>query len=220
MSKELFNNGWRYVYKSIERKIQTAVPVQIHLPHDAAISLDCDKNAGGSYNKGYYPDSHVLYAKKFFCDIEEKENILTLQFDGVYSRAKVYVNGAFAGQCFDGYSRFYVELNPYLIYGKENEIVVEAFSDNDSRWYTGTGIYRDVYLLRQRLIHYQIDSVKIKTISVDSKMAILDVNRIIRNRDYQKHVIESVIIITGQDGKKYIDKRLVTVQGQEIAEIS
>ena len=72
-----------------------------------------------------------------------------LEFDGVYRDAMVYVNGNLAGQRAFGYSRFVVRIDPFLVFGAENEIRVECRTHLDSRWYAGAGIYRDVHLDRE-----------------------------------------------------------------------
>ena len=72
---------------------------------------------------------------------------ILLEFDGVYRDAAVFVNGNLAGQRAFGYSRFFVQIDPYLHFGADNEIRVECRTHLDSRWYTGAGIYRDVHLV-------------------------------------------------------------------------
>src|SRR5690625_6599578 len=72
---------------------------------------------------------------------------MTLEFEGVYMNAMVYINNDFAGQHPYGYSNFYIKADRFLKYGEENEIKVVARTADDSRWYTGIGIYRDTKIM-------------------------------------------------------------------------
>ena len=97
---------------------------------------------------GYWPGGLYTYTKKLHAPEEWRDKTAILEFEGVYMTAMVYVNGNLAATNLHGYSNFYVVLDKYLEYGQENEIKVVAdnASEKNSRWYSGSGIYRkDVY---------------------------------------------------------------------------
>ena len=116
------------------------------------ISLPCSED--GDRRKGFYPNVFVLYSKELYVEPEWKGEYIVLQFDGVYKNSKVFVNGVYAGGNRCGYDRFFVEIHALLKYGAKNLISVEADTSCDSRWYSGAGIYRNVYLLRSGKIHF------------------------------------------------------------------
>lgn len=101
--------------------------------------------------------------------IKWKDKHIELQFEGVYRNSEVYLNGLKVGGCKYGYSPFFVTLDDHLNYGEENEIKVVADNseDPDSRWYSGGGIYRSVWLWMGEREYIRPEGVKIKTISYD-----------------------------------------------------
>ena len=134
----LWNENWSFlktaagtIYEEAVKRKQEFVPVDI--PHDWLIydSLNL------------YEDSTGWYLKRFLYEETEKRAFLT--FEGIYMDSTVYVNGQKAGEWKYGYSTFTLEITDYLQKG-ENEILVSAcFLSPNSRWYSGAGIYRDVW---------------------------------------------------------------------------
>ena len=134
----LWNENWSFlktaagtIYEEAVKRKQEFAPVDI--PHDWLIydSLNL------------YEDSTGWYLKRFLYEETEKRAFLT--FEGIYMDSTVYVNGQKAGEWKYGYSTFTLEITDYLQKG-ENEILVSAcFLSPNSRWYSGAGIYRDVW---------------------------------------------------------------------------
>lgn len=139
----LWNENWSFlktaagtIYEEAVKRKQEFVPVDI--PHDWLIydSLNL------------YEDSTGWYLKRFLYEETEKRAFLT--FEGIYMDSTVYVNGQKAGEWKYGYSTFTLEITDYLQKG-ENEILVSAcFLSPNSRWYSGAGIYRDVWFSVKR----------------------------------------------------------------------
>ena len=96
---------------------------------------------------------------------------MRLQFEGVYRDAQVFVNDDFAGGEPYGYGEFLIELDPVLRYGASNMIKVECRARDDSRWYSGAGIFRPVHLWVQERTHLAIDGVWITTPEIDDQGA-------------------------------------------------
>ena len=92
--------------------------------------------------------------------------------------AMVYVNGTFAGKCPNGYVNFYVDITNFLNYDEENEIKVVVKTDMElcSRWYSGSGIYRDVNILIGNPLRIKEDGVKITTSSVSKEGSIINIS--------------------------------------------
>ena len=120
-----------------------------------------------------------------------------LKFEGVYMNAFVYVNGQLAAKSPFGYTTFYAPLNDFLKIGEENEIRVQvrAGAMTNSRWYSGAGIYRDVYLLESGLTHIVPEGVQIKTENADENYATLKTSVELENKTAapQNLVVETVI---------------------------
>ncbi len=151
--KTLFNDGWEFTkqplhttYEAIMEKQKEFEPVG--LPHDWLI-----------YQTGnLYEDSTGWYRKRFIWSKQEKE-LVFLRFDGIYMDSKVYVNGKMVREWKYGYSAFETEITENLVNG-ENEILVSAdFQAPNSRWYSGAGIYRNVWIRRTPVEHFVADGI-------------------------------------------------------------
>jgi beta-galactosidase/beta-glucuronidase len=151
MNKTLFNTGWSVrsgvpnPFGVIFGSEPEAVPVT--LPQDEMILEDRDPHVPSGNQSGYYPAQSYTYEKKFFVPQAWKAKQNTLEFEGVMAQAMVYLNGELIATNHYGYSQFYAQLNPRLRYGEENVLqVIARGAENQSRWYPGGGIYRDVWL--------------------------------------------------------------------------
>ncbi|MHA1369355.1 MAG: glycoside hydrolase family 2 TIM barrel-domain containing protein [Promethearchaeota archaeon] len=124
---------------------------------------------------GYLPQGIGWYRKHFFIP-DEPEKKIFIQFDGVYRESKVWLNGNFLGFRPYGYSSFWYDLTPFVNFGGENVIAVKVDNTGcSSRWYAGSGIYRNVYLITTRKIHFAHWGVYWTTPEVDEKRAKLNV---------------------------------------------
>lgn len=160
MRKE-FNDGWRF------RKAESNTYQKVCLPHDAMLSEKRTPDAGGKSASGYFPGGRYIYEKTFELGEEAAEKHITFEFEGVYKNAEVFINDRKAGgECY-GYLPFYVCGDDFLKVG-ENVIRVEA--DNsmqpDSRWYSGAGIYRPVWMHIQKKSYIEPEGIQIRTISI------------------------------------------------------
>ena len=152
MKRTSFNDNWIYKGETIS------------LPHDAMLHEQRDPNAACGSAGAFFPDGEYVYEKKFLKPAAEH---VLIQFEGVYKNAKVFVNGKEAGGAAYGYIPFFVSLDEYLVDG-ENTIRVEcAVKHPDSRWYSGAGIYRPVWLWTGPADSIEPESVRISTVSYD-----------------------------------------------------
>jgi beta-galactosidase len=182
MRRTAFNDGWqaRPKVNPFAEMAGAAVPWQpVRLPHDATIGRDRD--AAESAASGYFPGGVYEYRKTFAVPEEYRDRHAALDFEGVYRKAMVYVNGDLAGHWASGYTGFTVPLDAYLRYGAENEIRVECRAHQDSRWYAGAGIYRPVHLAVGGLVHIALDGVRVTTPDVDSGRAVTEIETVIEN---------------------------------------
>ena len=154
-----FNKGWEYAHLGEEDR------KAVELPHDAMLPEPCSPACPGGKNTGWVEGRDYVYEKTFRAEEAWKEGEAVLEFEGVYRNAKVYLNGEEAGGCRYGYSNFYVDLKPYLRFGQENAVRVEAFNADqpNSRWYSGAGIYRPVWLYLMPKEHILLNGIRIRT---------------------------------------------------------
>jgi hypothetical protein len=177
-----FNLGWEFRPKAnrfLEMGGRAQAFRSVTLPHDAMIEGERSPAAGGA--TGFFPGGVYEYRKTFAVPDDHRNKRVTLEFEGVYRDAMVYLNGAFAGQCPSGYSTFAVRADNFLKYGADNEIRVECRAHQDSRWYSGAGIHRSVNLIVGELVHIALDGVRVATPDVDAERAVVEVATIVEN---------------------------------------
>ena len=191
MNRESFNSGWLFGRGSgtaLERTISGAqTPVPVMLPHDAMIGRARDPQTPTGNATGYYPAETVHYTKEFEWD--DPSGAAYLEFEGVYHNATVYINGCLAAQHPNGYTAFTVDISPFLKPGKNIVKVLVRNGVPSSRWYTGTGIYRDVWLLRGSSVHISPNGVKIKVAESDEEAAALLIQTTLVNRGAQQQTL-------------------------------
>lgn len=158
MQKQDFNNGWTV-------KGKEGVTKKVTLPHDAQITETRHKDASDS-GHGYFPGGIYTYEKKFTPPKEWAGKKIILEFEGVYKNAVVSLNGKEIASHAYGYTGFFVRLKDIRI-GEENIITVVADNSKlpNSRWYTGSGIYRPVWLYVGDEKAIEPENVRISTVS-------------------------------------------------------
>ncbi len=191
MKRESFNNGWQFCKGSgtaLERTLNGAqTPVPVTLPHDAMIGEVRDPQTPTGNATGYYPAKTVYYTKEFECN--DISGALYLEFEGIYHNASVYINGCLAAEHHNGYTAFTVDAIPFLKQGKNTVKVLVRNGVSSSRWYTGTGIYRDVWLLSAGNVHIAPNGVKIMVTEADEKSAALLIKTTLVNREGKKQAL-------------------------------
>ena len=175
---------------------------EVNLPHDAMVHEERTPDTANGTQTGYWPGGLYTYTKKLYAPEEWKDKTAIIEFEGVYETAMVYVNGNLAVTNLYGYSNFYVVLDKYLEYGQENEIKVVAdnAAEKNSRWYSGSGIYRNVNLLVGARIHIPAEGVKITTPSVSEESSTVEIAATVKNllRNKEKVTVETVISHDGE----------------------
>ena len=155
MKKISFNQNW------------TCNGTPVRLPHDAQI-LEKRNPAVSDGGHGYFPGGIYTYEKTFTAPTEWESKKVLVEFEGVYKNSTVSLNGNVVGGHKYGYTTFTVELTG-LNYGGENTLTVVADNSKlpNSRWYTGSGIYRPVWLYLGDAAHIAYQGVKITTLSIN-----------------------------------------------------
>ena len=150
---------------------------RLDLPHDWAVEGDFSENHPAGAGGGALPGGIGWYRKEFSLPSAEEGHCYYIDFDGVYMNATVYINGHRLGTRPYGYSSFSYNLTPYLVWGGPNVVAVRV--DNaeqpNSRWYSGSGIYRQVWLRRLKPLHLALWGTSIQTSEVKPDEAHLDI---------------------------------------------
>ena len=183
--KQLFDFGWQFTHRSAlplgsskNGKTQT-----VDLPHDwdifeGPVSGEGVTGTGG----GWFEAGKGEYRKTFKTPDGE---VVKLHFEGVYQKAEVFVNGQKAGQHHYGYTPFTVDVTPYIYKNKKqtNEVVVKVDNSEqpNCRWYSGSGIYRHVWLETMPALHIAENGIFITTPEVNAEKARVQVDVTIAN---------------------------------------
>ncbi|MGM8361972.1 glycoside hydrolase family 2 TIM barrel-domain containing protein [Flavobacterium sp. ARAG 55.4] len=172
-----FNFDWKFQLQK-DTKITTALPLKdtdwrdVRLPHDWSVEFSFDKTKEGA--TGYLDGGVAWYQKHFSIPKADKDKKFYILFDGVYNNAKFWLNGKLLGENPYGYSPTYFDLTPFLTKdGSQNVISVHVDHSRyaDNRWYSGSGIYRNVKLITTDKLHIPIWGTFISTPEVNKELA-------------------------------------------------
>ena len=199
----------------------------LSVPHDWSVEGKAEKTNPSGIRGGFYPAGKGNYRKSFVLDENAKGKRIKIRFDGVYMNSTVYLNGQLIGNRPYGFSTFEYDLTPYLKFeGEKNVLAVEV--DNSAqpscRWYTGSGINRNVYLNIMEQQHFQSFETFFRTISLDTKTAKVKIDFEIASNNYPKS--ERIKFQLMPQDVKYITKDAKVVMhlkdktGKNIAEKS
>ena len=182
-----FNDNWRFSLGDVEG---TSVFTfddndwrQLNLPHDWAIEGDFSKDNPSGIGGGALPGGIGWYRKTFVADEAYAGKKVFIDFDGVYMNSEVFINGHSLGKRPYGYISFRYDLTPYLKIGEENVIAVRVDNQEqpNSRWYSGCGIYRNVWLTVTNPIHVDLWGTYVTTPQVSDKEATVSVCTSVKN---------------------------------------
>jgi beta-galactosidase len=182
MDRTSFDDGWQVrpkVISFVESFGSGSAWQSVRLPHDAMIAGRRDPAAGPA--GAYFPGGAWEYRKRFDVPEDLRGKRVVLELEGVYRSAAVFVNGDHAGHRPYGYSNFEIRLDQLLRFGERNEIRVDATAHEDSRWYSGAGIYRPTWLLVGGPVHLLPEGVHVRTPAIDDEAAVVEVATEVRN---------------------------------------
>ncbi len=163
-----FNRDWTYRKIDVEDTFKS-----INLPHDAMLSENRSEDNPGIHNIGYFEGHDYEYKKTFNLPEEYRGETVIFEFEGVYHSPEIYINGEKKASCDYGYTELSFEHdNLRFGEGKENENEIRVIARNadqpNSRWYSGSGIYRPVWMHVAKKDHIEVNGVKVRTISTQN----------------------------------------------------
>ncbi len=196
MNRLKFNDGWacKKIGDTRERNLAWE-PVII--PHDAVIGLSRDPQQLNGTKKAFFPNGQWEYIKVLDAPASWQDKTVALEFEGVQNHAQVFLNGNYVGGHANGYTEFTVCLDKYLKYGEKNLLRVLCKTGDDSRWYTGAGIYRNVNLLLANKTHIANNSLRITILKADENLARLEITAKIHRKanEIQVEILKNGCVI-------------------------
>jgi len=176
---------------------------QLDLPHDWSIEGEIKKEHTTGLAGGFFPSGVAWYRKSFTLPTELKGKQLSIYFEGVYMNSEVFLNGHSLGVHPYGYTSFAYDLTPFLKWGEENVIAVRVdnSAQQNCRWYSGSGIYRHVWLIATEAIHIPNWGVGITTPEVSDLMSTVQIRTQVENSTDVKKTIQVVVVLTDANGK-------------------
>ena len=190
---------------------------KVTLPHDWAVEFPFDKRH--SSGTGYLPGGRGWYRKHFTLREADVKKRAVLRFGGVYKHARVWCNSNYLGEWAYGYTTFSFDITPFVKEG-ENVLSVRVEHDEvaDSRWYTGSGIYRDVDLLLTHPAGFLTDGVFVRTLEADGEKALLQIDYETGNADGARFEVagtESIVEAAGARGTVTLEVKRASLWSPE-----
>ena len=189
----------------------------VSVPHDWTIEDRSRENGAfeasalGGCDVGYTIGGTGWYRKRFNLDANDVGRKVHLEFGGVYMNSDVWVNGSYVGGRPYGYSTFWFDITPYIIFGGENVVAVEVKNEGkNSRWYSGSGIFRPVTLTVMETVHVEHWGVYITTPVVSASSADVRIRTEVKNESgasetvtLQSTILDSNGVTVATDSKVF-----------------
>lgn len=207
---ELFNEDWKFhkgdVTGAEAAKFDDSEWRKLALPHDWSIEEPFSNKWASA--TGYLPGGIGWYRKSFSITTAQKNRRFYIYFDGVYMNSEVWVNGHYLGKRPNGFTPFEYDITRYVHSGAANIIAVKVDHTQfaDARWYTGSGIYRNVYLKVKDPVHLKLWGVAFSTPAVGKNKADARVDLTISNNRSGTSIVTVNTKLTTFDGKLAVQK--------------
>ena len=202
-----FNRNWKFCLGdpigSMAKAFDDSAWETVDLPHDFSISQEFT-NSGTEVESGNLPTGTGWYRKMFTMPADYAEKEVFLNFGGVYNNAYVYVNGRLVAENHYGYNSFSVSIGNYITCNGStwNLIAVKVESENaSSRWYSGSGIYRDVTMTITNTLHVAHHGTYVTTPSVNGDSAAVNAAVTVDNDSGESRDVAVETTVYDPDGK-------------------
>ena len=205
--KQLFDSDWKFDLGDTELAASINFNDEnwrsINLPHDWSIEGEISPDNPTAGAGGYFPAGIGWYRKTFKAPAEWEGKNISIYFEGVYMNSEVFINGKSLGVYPYGYTSFKYNLTPYLNFEKENVIAVRVDNSQqlNCRWFSGSGIYRHVWMLVTEPVHIAHWGVDITTPEVSSEKANVQLKTRVKNETGQAQNIVVKTLIRDKNSK-------------------
>jgi len=215
-----FNGGWRFKLGDDANAKNSAFADAgwrtLTLPHDWSIEGQFSEHHLSTTQEGALPTGIGWYRKTFTTPLTSKGKNVYIEFDGVYRNSEVWINGTYLGSRPYGYSSFRYELSKYLKFGAEKNVIavrVDNAAQPNSRWYTGSGIYRNVRLVTTSPVAVDQWGTFVTTPTVTAQKAQIALQTTIRRMVGQKpDVISITSVVLDTAGKEVASQTVAAVR--------
>ncbi|MCR5006910.1 MAG: DUF4982 domain-containing protein [Clostridiales bacterium] len=205
MFKQKINENWQVWKDTNPFELVAAVPPDaktVDLPYDAMLREEQSPDSVNGGATGFLDGGAYKYHKSLWIPEDWKGSRIYLYFEGVYRQASIFVNQSLAGERAFGYSEFIVEIQDYVRFGEENDLLVGVkCGSSNSRWYSGAGIYRNVWLLHGPAVHVEPVSLHMVTEEVQEDGALVQVQASICNDSLTAATVSAQIRMQDPDGQ-------------------
>lgn len=189
--------------------------VEVNLPHDGMIGTPVTPEAPAKMDSGYFTGGMTNYTKYVMIPAQWKGDCVGLSIDGAMMNATIDVNGSKVALQHYGYAPFYVDLTPYVTFGEENRITINVNTSMqpNSRWYTGSGLFRGVKLCHSPRVHIVPEGVFVYTKEVADGYAFLEAQVELENATLENRLVEVSLFLTeeGKDLPSATTKRVIQI---------
>ncbi len=204
-----FNQDWRFrlgdVAGAQDAGFDDSQWRQLDLPHDWSIEGEFSEQNPAGTGGGALPGGLGWYRKTFMVPATAKGKLIYIEFDGVYRNSDVWINGHYLGKRPYGYSTFEYELTPYLVYGAQRNVIavkVDNSQQPNSRWYSGSGIYRNVWLTTLDAVHVEHWGTYVTTPEVSEQSATVVIKTRVSNGSNSAAPVTLITIIQDASGRE------------------
>ncbi|MDF2380945.1 DUF4982 domain-containing protein [Nostoc ellipsosporum NOK] len=202
-----FDKGWKFSLGDDSLASQAAYADakwrKLDLPHDWSIEGNFSESHPATTQGGALPTGTGWYRKTFVAPAEWSRKNVSIEFDGVYCNSEVWINGHYLDKRPYGYSSFNYDLTPHLNRGSVNTIAVRVDNSRqpNSRWYTGSGIYRHVRLVATSPVAVRPWGVAITTSAVSEKKATINIATTINTPHDRRSMVYVSSTVYDKQGK-------------------
>lgn len=200
----------------------------LDLPHDWSIEdipgtdSPLDSNSTGGISMGYYMGGTAWYRKKFTVPPDFYNKRIHINFEGIYMNADIWLNGEHLGNHPYGYASFWIDITDHIRFAEENILAVQVKNEGkNSRWYSGSGIYRHVWMLVTNTVHVAPWGTYITTPEVSESSATVNIKTNVNNAQAEPVEIEIHTRIVNQSGVEVASLSTgISIESNELSEVS
>ena len=218
-----FNGDWKFILADSSAFATSAWDDRswrsLGLPHDWSIEGSFSKDHPAGTGGGALPGGIGWYRKHFHVPEADTARKVFITFDGIYQNSEVFINGQLLGKRPNGYISFRYDLTPWLNFGEDNVIAVRVDNGDqpNSRWYSGSGIYRNVWLTKTHPVHVAHWGSHVRTPEVSDERAVVEleltlVNESDRDRELR---LETILLDAGQKKVAMVESSMDLSAGAE-----
>lgn len=221
-----FGNHWRFLLGDVDsakkQHFGDSSWRTLSLPHDWSIEGEFNEKNPAGVGGGALPGGIGWYRKSFLLAPDDSSKRIAIQFDGIYLNSEVWINGQSVGKRPNGYISFEYDITPFVKFGQQNIITVKVDNSKqpNSRWYSGSGIYRDVRLVKTSKVYVGYNGIFIRTPTVTPATASVQITTTVKNDLLEDKTIVLVTGIYDPQGKLVKEvESYHTVKAREVIDV-